>query len=110
MLALFRAKARLSELEAEYLSALQENSVAWQEAARLGRVIARYDARVRTRVDSDIRVRDAEETARVLQNRQTASDVFWTSVLNGEYDEGLIPVPTEPETEYDETDLTEECE
>ena len=126
MLGLFRAKAQLAELEGEYLKLLQENSVAWQEAARMGRVVARYDARVKTRVDADTRVREAEETARVLGNRQTASDVFWTSVLNGEYDDGLIPVPTEPEDPYGEipedlglteeelaqfdADMAEECE
>lgn len=97
----FQGSDNLRELERQYLEAVEENAVAWQEAARLGRVIALYDARVKTRVDADTRVREAERTARVLTSRQTAVDVFWTSLLNGEYDDGLIPVPTEPADEFD---------
>lgn len=96
------AEKALGELADDYLAALKENNIAWQEAARLGKVIAQYDARVKTRVDSDTRLRAAEETARVMTSRMTAVDVFWTGLLNGEYDEGHIPAPTLPAAELDD--------
>lgn len=96
-------RKELAELGLDYVKALQENNVAWQEAARLGRVIAQYDAKAKVRVDADTRLKAAEETARVMTNRSTAMDVFWTGLLNGEYDEGYIPAPTLP-VGYDEVE------
>lgn len=101
---------RLAELSEDYLKLLETSHLGWQEAGRLGATLAQYDARVKTRVDSDTRLRAAEDKARVSMARQTAMDVFWTGLLNGEYDEGHIPVPTEPAGEYDDEDLEEECD
>jgi hypothetical protein len=102
-----RFQRQLAELEEEYLKAVQENAVAWQEAARLGRVIATYDAKVKTRVDADTRLRAAEETARVANNRHAATDAFWTGLLNGEYDDGHIPAPMEPLADWEREALEE---
>lgn len=107
-----KLEAQLSELEEEYLSSLKELSLAWREAGRLGKVVAQYDAKAKVRVDADTRLRAAEETARVMTSRMTAVDVFWTGLLNGEYDEGHIPAPTLPVGYDDETEEAtgEECE
>lgn len=97
-----RLAAQLAELERDYFKQVEQNAVAWQEAARLGRTLAQYDMRAKARVDADTRLRAAEDQARVAMARQQAMEAFWTGLINGEYDEGQIPAPTLPIEEYEE--------
>jgi hypothetical protein len=72
----------------------EEASTAWAEVGRLGSQLAAYDADTKARVDADERVQEAERRWDIAAHRLRATEVFFTDLLAGAYDEGLQPVPT----------------